>query len=823
MGIFGEGRAQVPAMLRLLGTASILALTTGAVLAPTSAEAQGTTGRVAAATVSLNIPAQDLNGALLSLADRAGVQVFYDTVRVRGLRSQGINGTFTAAEGLSRLLAGTGLSYSFTGNAFTIGTPGQAADAAGGDATNQLQPIIIQTDRKFGATDGYVAEQSLTATKTGASLIETPQSISVVTRKQLDDQNVQSVSQALRYTAGVTPESRAGRYDYPNIRGFGAPGGADANFVGLLDGMRLPRGVYYIAPSVDPYMLERVEVLRGPSSVLYGAINPGGVVNLWSKRPTEETLREVELQYGTFDRKQAGFDFSGPVTEDGSLLYRLTGVARHTDTQIDFTEEERYSIAPAITWQPDADTSLTVLGHIQNDPSSGAFTYLPYDGTVVARPEGFRFDRDFFEGDPSFDQSHRKQSAIGYEFEHRFNDTWTVRQNLRYMHLDYDYQAVFSNGWRSPTELARGTVASDETTRGFTVDTQAQAEFDTGAVHHTALFGLDYRRNVAETRIGMDVSDTAAPDLDVNNPVYGRDIVAPAMGQLPDQTLNQVGFYAQDQVKWDNLTWLVGVRADIADIEMEAGGVTTDDQTDHVFTWRTGLVYQFDNGIAPYASYATSFEPVVGVNFAGDTFKPTEGEQFEIGVKYQPTGWSGFLQASLFDLSQTNVRTADRSNPLNTIQTGEVRSRGLELEAHANITDDLSMIATYSYIDIEVTKDTTYQGKKPIGAPSHLASLWANYVVPTGALEGLSFGGGVRYVGSSAGDPMNDIEVPSYTLVDAALRYDFGALDPKYKGTTLSLNAANLFDKEYVASCWNQTSCFYGNGRTITASLKVRW
>ncbi|WJH41920.1 TonB-dependent receptor plug domain-containing protein [Aliirhizobium terrae] len=264
MGIFGEGRAQVPAMLRLLGTASILALTTGVVLAPAPAEAQGTTGRVAAAMVSLNIPAQDLNGALLSFADRAGVQVFYDTVRVRGLRSQGINGTYTAAEGLSRLLAGTGLSYSFTGNAFTIGTPGQAADTAGGDATNQLQPIVIQTDRKFGATDGYVAEQSLTATKTGAALIETPQSISVVTRKQLDDQNVQTVSQALRYTAGVTPESRAGRYDYPNIRGFGAPGGSDANFVGLLDGMRLPKGLYYIAPSIDPYLLERVELLRGP-------------------------------------------------------------------------------------------------------------------------------------------------------------------------------------------------------------------------------------------------------------------------------------------------------------------------------------------------------------------------------------------------------------------------------------------------------------------------------------------------------------------------------------------------------------------------------
>jgi iron complex outermembrane recepter protein len=318
-----------------------------------------------------------------------------------------------------------------------------------------------------------------------------------------------------------------------------------------------------------------------------------------------------------------------------------------------------------------------------------------------------------------------------------------------------------------------------------------------------------------------------APNLDVRNPVYGMDIPALDLIYTSDQTIEQIGLYAQDQIKIGNLTWLAGLRWDSVDMDTNsgtvAGGSSGMSQSDNVWTWRTGLVYQFDNGIAPYASYATSFEPVSGVDLEGRPFKPTEGEQFEIGVKYQPAGWSGFLQASLFDVTQTNVRTADPANPMNTIQTGEVRSRGLELEAHANITDDLSMIASYSYIDIEVTKDSTYQGKTPIGAPSHLASLWTNYVVPTGALEGLSFGAGVRYVGSSQGDPTNVIEVPSYTLVDAALRYDFGALDPKYKGTTLSLNAANLFDKEYVASCWNQTSCFYGNGRTITASLKVRW
>lgn len=825
----GAGRTGISGARRFMGTASVLAVIACGALAATGVAAQQAGQGIAAsaATVTLDIPAQDLNSALLSFADRANVQVFYDTTRVRGLRSPGASGTFSAADGLSRLLAGTGLSYSFSGKAFTIGTPSQAQGNGGAGDPTQLQPIVIQGERKFGSTDGYVAEQSLTATKTGASLMETPQSVSVVTRKQLDDQNVQTVSQALRYTAGVTPEARAGRYDYPNIRGFGAPGGADANFVGLLDGMRLPRGVYYIAPSVDPYLLERVELLRGPSSVLYGAINPGGVINLWSKRPTEEPLREVEFQYGTFDRKQAGFDFSGPITEDKSLLYRLTGVAKHTDTQIDFTEDERYSIAPAVTWQPDEDTSLTVLGHVQNDPSAGAFTYLPYAGTVQATPNGFHFGRDFFEGDPDFDRSHREQKSIGYDFEHRFEEVWTVRQNLRYMDLDYDYRSVYETGWNADyTQLTRGTVESIESASAFTVDTNAQAEFETGALGHTALFGIDYRRNGADSLLGMG----GAPNLDVNNPVYGVDIPAPSLDYGTDQTIEQFGLYAQDQVKLGNLTWLIGLRWDSVDMDTDSefvptGAVTRTAQSDRAWTWRTGLIYQFDNGIAPYASYSTSFEPVSGTDFFNRPFKPTEGEQFELGVKYQPVGWSGFLQASLFDLTQTNVKTADPdpTHPFASIQTGEVRSRGIELEAHANVTDDLSMVASYSYIDIENTKDTTYGGKKPFGVPSHLASLWANYTVPTGMLEGLSIGGGVRYVGSSSGNPMNTIEVPSYTLFDAALRYDFGAIDPKYKGTTLSLNAANLFDKDYVASCWNDTSCFYGTGRTITAGLKVRW
>lgn len=453
-----------------------------------------------AAAWSFDIPRQPLATALRQFADQSGMQLAYASADLQGLTSPGVRGSMPAAEALARLLAGTGATWRLTAaNTVSIQrpAPAPAADAAAGGGL-VLDPIVVQGGGFFGPTDGYVAEESRTATKTGTPLIETPQSVSVVTRRQMDDQKVQSVSQALRYSAGVAPETRPGRYDYPNIRGFGSPGGADANFVGLMDGLRLPRGVYYIAPSVDPYMLERVEILRGPSSILYGSVNPGGVVNLWSKRPTAEPLHEIDLEYGSYDRLQAGLDFGGPLTEDGSLLYRLT---------------------------------------------------------------------------------------------------------------------------------------------------------------------------------------------------------------------------------------------------------------------------------------------------------------------------------------QTNVKTADPdpTHPYASIQTGEIRSRGVELEAHARVTDNLSLLGSLTVLDIVNTESTDYEDKRPFGVPDRLASLWADYSFTEGPLDGLALGAGVRYIGSSYGNAENTLKVPDVTLFDLGLRYDLGMLRPELEGTQVSINVANLFDREYVASCWADHSCFYGTRRTITAGLKLRW
>ncbi|ARP88406.1 TonB-dependent siderophore receptor [Bordetella genomosp. 9] len=814
--------------LRLARAALSLALAGFAAGAPLFANAAEPASRAndAAGRAVYDIAAGDLTRVLTDYAAAAGVALSFDAGLTRGRSSPGLHGRYTLDQGFAAILSGSALHAMqqgpgvYTLRAQPAGTPPVAV-------MPEVQ-VMAQDGDPWGPVSGYIAQDSVTATKTDAPLLETPQSVSVVTRQQMDDQGAQTVSQALRYTAGVVPEARPGRYDYPNIRGFGTPGGADANFVGLMDGLRLPRGVYYIAPSIDPYMLERVEVLRGPASVLYGSMSPGGAVNLLSKRPVFDPQYELDLQYGSFDRKQAAFDFSGPVDETKTLAYRLTGLTRDASTQVDYTKDQRTSISPSLTWQPDADTRFTLLANYQHDPTAGAFNYLPALGTVNATGWG-RLRTGFFDGDPDFDRSKRKQYSVGYEFEHRFNRTWTVRQNLRYMHAGYTYKSVYETGWENPEDpvvLTRATIATREAFDNIAVDNQLQATFDTGAWKHTALLGADYRHNYATATMGYG----AAPSLNVLAPVYGQDIVTPPDATRTRQYLDQFGVYLQDRIRWGRWAFLAGVRNDWVDnrntaTTVDTGVTVRQPQSDDAFTYRVGATYLFDNGLAPYASYSTSFEPVTGTDFSGNPFKPTKGRQIEAGLKYQPDGLKSFFTASVFQITQTNVKTPDPDpeHLFASVQTGEIRSRGVELEAHAALTRDLDAIVAYTWLNAVNTKSNSAQDKWPFAVPRNVASAWLDYRLPANVLPGVSLGAGVRYVGSSFGNEQNTFKVSSYTLVDAAIRYDLGKLNARFSGADIAVNASNLFDRRFVASCWSDTSCFYGPRRSVVANLRLRW
>lgn len=691
----------------------------------------------------------------------------------------------------------------------------------GGDTIN-----VVGDRSATGPIDGYIASSSATGTKTHTPLIQAPQSISVVTRDQVEAQGAQSVVQALRYTSGLAAEVRgsSARYDIPYIRGFGSP----TDPVQFLDGMRLLRGGGYAFPQMDPYGIERIEFLKGPSSVLYGGSVPGGLINLVSRRPTATPQGEIQLLYGSHDRMQAAFDLSGPVRSgDPTLLYRITGLVRQANTQVVNTREERVFVAPSFTWAPTTDTRLTVLGSYTYDPQGGYYGVLPTVGSLWPSPAG-RIPRSFNDGDRTFSSFERRQAMIGYQFEHRFNDVWTVRHNLRYLDLTTVTRDVTTNGLLADGHtIPRYALGQNESIRGLTSDFQVQAKFDTGALRHTALFGFDY---VASDWRQIRTYGNA-PSIDYLNPVYGI-ATNLNLSQITNQRqqLRQAGFYLQDQISFDRWTLVLSGRRDFVDM-------TTDNylnngrqrQRDDATSGRVGLIYNFDAGIAPYASYSTSFLPVSGTDAAGNAFRPTTASQYEVGVKYQPVGSNALFTLAYFDITQRNVVTA--LNPIIRYQTGEQRSRGLEFEARVAVTEAFSVIGAFTYTKAQVTRGLGADvGDYPVGVPDYTASLWGDYAFGPGALHGLRVGGGVRYVGNTVGGYAPNafvasptrLDVPGYALFDLAISYDFGKVNPSLKGLTAKLNVTNLFDRTYV-TCLANNFCNYGFGRSAHAALTYRW
>ncbi len=696
------------------------------------------------------------------------------------------------------------------------------AQIAAQENSTQLAPIVVQgTTSDSDTSNKIVAKSMRSATKTATPVVETPQSITTVTRKQIDEQNPQTVSEALRYTAGVLSDRDTNsRYDSVFLRGFGNFGTA-TNYVNYLDGLKLQRGQAFATPSIDPFLLDHIDVLKGPSALLYGQISPGGLVNQVSREPSSVPSNELRVEGGTNGRFQSGLFSTGPITSDGTWQYGVSVIGRTSGTRYDHVDEKRIGVAPSLKWEPDKDTSLVISGYYQRDPEGGYFNSV-YP-TFLAPGNLSRFLGPKFDiGDPSYDSFERKQYGAGYRFEHSFNDQVTVRSNFRYSGVDVDMQSLQMNGPMSATGIIpRWAVHSIEDAEGFSFDNQAEFKFDTGAVQHTLLTGIDLQHSDSSWKYLIG----AASSIDVTNPVYGG-AVGPFMTYYnSDQSLRQTGIYVQDQIELDRLRAVFGVRHDWADQDTHSlVSGTSAERSDDATSYRAGLLYLFDNGIAPYASYSTSFEPSTTTNASGNPFKPTEAQQYEVGVKYQPKGLDALFTLSAFDIRQRNVVYYDAAS-LSYLQQGEIHSRGLEFEARGNVTSNLELIGAISLLDTEVSEstDTSIIGNRPQAVPRYYGSLWANYSFDYAALEGLTIGGGVRFVGSSYADDANKVKADGYTLLDAAVKYDFGAKNPKFKGLEATLNVTNLLNKEYYSSCSSNYYCQYGNGRTVIAGLRYKW
>ncbi|MEN0119219.1 MAG: TonB-dependent siderophore receptor [Agrobacterium cavarae] len=769
-------------------------------LLPGAVHAQARAVASATEAVSFQIPAQPLSAAINTFIRQSGWQISYSSALAAGKTSTAISGILTPSAALQQLVQGTGITVRISGPGSAALIVSQAADSrviAAGETT-VLDPIIITGEGN--GVDTFVPSRSIGALKTSAPLIEVPQSVSVIGRKQLEAQNAQSVSEALRYVPGVAIETYGPDpkgYDWIMMRGFNAQ--ATSSY---LDGLRQVSSSYSFFRT-DPYALDSIEVLRGPSSALYGQSDAGGIVNKTSKKPTENDVRQIELQYGSHDRKQAAFDVGGAVNEDKSVLYRVIGVARNANTQFEYSNgadigDDRLMIQPAVTWKPDEDTTLTVTGQALKDESGG--TIMLFTPTNILL------------GDPNFNQSTQEQQSIGYEFEHRFDETWTFRQNARYGHVDFTLDNLFLSGLGA-SGLNRIARHFDESFDTFTIDNQALAEFETGALSHQSLFGIDYSWSDADVRRYQG----SAPSLNPYAPVYGVAVPVPTTPMISyTERYSQTGIYAQDQIKFGNgFVATVGGRYDWLDLETN-NRLTGNDTTINVgnFSGRAGLSYVTSFGLAPYVSYSQSFVPNSGVDENGNTFDPSKGRQWEAGLKYQPEGFDGLFTIAYFDIEKTNVLNYLSSGFA--VATGEIASRGLELEGKVSLGGGWDFVGSYTYTDAEITRDATGNvGKRPMLVPEQQASAWLNYTFETGLLEGASIGAGVRYVGKVYGNNANTFSVPGRTLVDLGASYRIN------EHAKVSVNATNLFDKKYFSTCEASYSCYEGDRRSVIGKLTI--
>ncbi|MEI2415141.1 TonB-dependent siderophore receptor [Orrella sp. JC864] len=688
------------------------------------------------------------------------------------------------------------------------GLPGLLA-AQPGPAVTTLPQVTVQSDAiqetATGPVQGYAAQRSATATKTDTPLIETPQSVTVVTREQMLDQGAANIQDALGYAAGVRSDAYGldSRTDSVRVRGSSPDT--------YLDGLRQAFDYYTSTTRTEPYTLERLEVLRGPAAMLYGQGSTAGIVNMVSKRPQDTFQGEVGIQYGSHDRKQIQADLTGPLTEDGQWLYRIVALKRQADTQVDHVPDDRTVLMPSLTWRPSAATSLTLQALYQDDKSGSTSQFLPWAGMRTPNPNG-RIPTRRFIGEPDHDRYDSRRRSVGWLFEHRFNDDWSFSQGYRHARNKVDYFTHYADsfslpgGWAADPDGQRiiGRYADDSITevRIDTLDQHLQGRLRTGIVEHRLLLGVDWLQYRRERESGFGYST-----IDAYDPVYGN-FTPPTLTEEPRFKLRQTGIYLQDQMKIGR-NWIVaaGLRHDRARSGLDGGRTDKDQAT----TKRLGVMYVADNGWSPYVNYSESFTPQASTTRSTpeggvpETYEPLRGEQWEVGVKHLSEDGRNLFTAAVYTLKEKNRLVPDESGPLNNVQTGKTRNNGLELEWRGQISPSVDLIAHYNYIDLDDELE---------GMPRHQAAAWGKYRFSVAGIDGFAAGAGVRWMSA-----FRDGDAPttqSVVLWDGMVSYET-------RHWRYALNVNNVTDKTYVATCLSRGDCWYGARRSIVASATYRF
>ncbi len=669
----------------------------------------------------------------------------------------------------------------------------------------------------------YANSYRSTGTKTALDPDDAPMSYTRIDQDLLQKRQADSVNAALRYEPGVSSESRGtvSIFDEYRVRGF-------KTLSNFYDGLRLPYdGAWNLMPQVDIYATEAVEVIKGPASSLYGYTAPGGMVNQIAKTPKSTQETEVQLRLGNQNLKEVAIDTTGALTD--SLNYRFVALKRKKDGQMQTTEEERTLLNPSLEWQATDNVSVLANLFYQDDPDMVPSTPLPAVGTVYNASYG-KLDSDAYAGD-DWNKFSKEVFMPSVTVNWDINDQLTFKHILRYTDAEAEQRNMYNSGGfvsGSDTILNRVAYTTDETMKNWTTDNQLAYQFDTANTSHNLLFGVEYQETDS-TAAYYDAGADGTPNLDLSDPDFSQidadTLPLDVYSQYEDIAQSQLGFYVQDEMKWQDWTVVAGLRHDkfksITDqTKASQGAIYSDQKIDNSASETSGrlaAIYDFDNGLSPYASYSQSFQPVVGSNFVTDEpFEPTTADQLEAGIKYQSTdgGTKGTL--AVFDITQKNVVVSDYVNYRSQTQTGEIASKGFEVSASHMLNDWVDVAASYSYTDAEITEDEfnpDVVGNTPAQTAKHKATLWTDYY----ATDKLTLNAGVRYESGMQIDKQNSDELPSVTLVDIGGSYQ---VNPTL---TVGASVNNLFDKTYVSSCYDSNNCWMGPERQMTVSVKANF
>jgi iron complex outermembrane recepter protein len=664
---------------------------------------------------------------------------------------------------------------------------------------------------------GYLVPNASTATGTNTPILETPASVQVVPQEVIRDRQATQVREALTSVSGVTYNGDGGSRGGEQyiIRGFT---GASV----LRDGFQRSDTGGEFPPSTDVATIERIEVLKGPASILYGAIEPGGLINIVSKQPLATPFREVELQVGSRNLFRPRFDVSGPLTPDGKVLYRVNGVYETSNSVRALTEKnQKFVLAPTIAWKVGDNTDLSISAEYIDGKRPADFG-IPAIGNKVANVP---IDRIITE--PSDSVTNRSLN-VGYNVEHRFNPNWKIKNAFRYSSSQYDYGVIalpiaFNDTTNTVTRIF---AAQDSRLDDYVLQTSLTGEFTTGAVKHTLLTGFDYAR-----KNGQVTNRTGTPSsLDLFNPVYG--VTKPSESSLTPFTDNTArtdiyGVYLQDQVGiTKDVKLLAGIRYDALtqnniDLLVAANDPFREAkvQTSAV-TPRIGLLYQVTPAVSVYGSYSQSFAPNTNTlrTTTGQLLDPQRGRGYEFGVKSELLDGKLLATLAYFDITKQNVAVDDPNDPFASLASGEQKSRGIELDVSGQLAPGWKLIASYANTKGEVTanSDPTQIGNKLYGLPENTFSLWSTYEFQQGGLKGLGFGAGLNYVSERQGDLANTFTADSYLTVNAAIFY-------KRDDWRFGLGFKNIGDVKYVENVGNRRSSANQYGDPFTVQANVSW